>query len=99
MASPAAGRPPGYQENKKRVLTRLRRIEGQVRGIEKMIEGDRYCIDVVTQVAAAKAALEGVSLALLQDHLDHCVADAIKGGDGAAMVKEVTAAIERLVRS
>jgi len=90
---------PGYSENKEKVLARLRRIEGQVRGIEKMVEEERYCIDVLTQVAAAKAALESVSLALLDDHMHHCVADAIKTGDGTEKVREVTAAIGRLVRS
>ena len=90
---------PGYSENKEKVLARLRRIEGQVRGIEKMVEEERYCIDVLTQVAAAKAALEGVSLALLDDHMHHCVADAIKTGDGTEKVREVSAAIGRLVRS
>jgi len=90
---------PGYAANKNKVLTRLRRIEGQVRGLTKMVEEERYCIDVLTQVAAAKAALESVSLALLDDHMQHCVADAIKTGDGTEKVREVSAAIERLVRS
>jgi DNA-binding FrmR family transcriptional regulator len=90
---------PGYSANKDKVLARLRRIEGQVRGIKKMIEEDRYCIDVLTQVAAAKAALESVSLALLEDHMQHCVADAIKAGDGSEKVREVSAAIQRLVRT
>ncbi|HLI55898.1 MAG TPA: metal-sensitive transcriptional regulator, partial [Actinomycetota bacterium] len=69
---------PGYSGHKGRVLGRLRRIEGQVRGIEKMVEEERYCIDVLTQVAAVKAALESVSVALLDDHMQHCVADAIR---------------------
>jgi DNA-binding FrmR family transcriptional regulator len=90
---------PGYSANKDKVLARLRRIEGQVRGIEKMVEEERYCIDVLTQVAAAKAALESVSVALLEDHMQHCVADAIKTGDGTEKVREVSAAIGRLVRS
>ena len=90
---------PGYSANKEKVVARLRRIEGQVRGIEKMVEDERYCIDVLTQLAAAKAALEGVSLALLEDHIDHCVADAIKAGDGTEKVREVSEAISRLVRS
>lgn len=90
---------PGYAANKDKVLARLRRIEGQIRGLEKMVEGDRYCIDVLTQVAAAEAALKSVSLALLEDHMHHCVADAIKAGDGTARVREVSDAIERLVRS
>jgi DNA-binding FrmR family transcriptional regulator len=90
---------PGYSANKDKVLARLRRIEGQVRGLTKMVEEERYCIDVLTQVAAAKAALESVSVALLEDHMQHCVADAIKAGDGTEKVREVSAAIERLVRS
>lgn len=90
---------PGYAVDKEKVLARLRRIEGQVRGLEKMIAEDRYCIDVLTQVAAVKAALEGVSVTLLEDHMQHCVADAIKAGDGTAKVREVSEAIERLVRS
>jgi DNA-binding FrmR family transcriptional regulator len=90
---------PGYSANKNKVLARLRRIEGQVRGLTKMVEEERYCIDVLTQVAAAKAALESVSVALLEDHMQHCVADAIKAGDGTEKVREVSAAIERLVRS
>ena len=90
---------PGYSEDKDQVLTRLRRIEGQVRGIHKMVEDDRYCIDVLTQVAAVKAALESVSLTLLDDHMQHCVADAIQSGDGTEKVKELSAAVKRLVRS
>jgi len=90
---------PGYAANKDKVLARLRRIEGQVRGLTKMVEEERYCIDVLTQVAAAKAALESVSVALLEEHMQHCVADAIKTGDGSEKVREVSAAIGRLVRS
>ena len=90
---------PGYSEHKARVLGRLGRIEGQVRGVQKMVEEERYCIDVLTQVAAVKAALESVSIALLDDHMQHCVADAIRTGDGSAKVGEVSAAIARLVRS
>lgn len=90
---------PGYREDKDKVLARLRRIEGQVRGLHKMVEDERYCIDVLTQVAAVKAALESVSLTLLEDHMDHCVADAIQSGDGKEKVKELSAAVRRLVRS
>ncbi|HVC75367.1 MAG TPA: metal-sensitive transcriptional regulator [Candidatus Micrarchaeaceae archaeon] len=90
---------PGYAANKNKVLARLRRIEGQVRGLTKMVDEERYCIDVLTQVAAAKAALESVSVTLLEDHMQHCVADAIKTGDGTEKVREVSAAIGRLVRS
>ena len=89
---------PGYRNDKHAVLGRLRRIEGQVRGLQKMVEDDRYCIDVLTQVHAVTAALEGVALVLLRDHTEHCVADAIKAGDGSAKVRELTEAVERLVR-
>jgi DNA-binding FrmR family transcriptional regulator len=89
----------GYTRDKEEVRRRLRRIAGQVRGLEKMIDEDRYCIDVLTQVSAVKAALESVGLLLLEDHVDHCVADAIRAGDGAEKVTELTAAIERFVKS
>ncbi|CAN5228431.1 metal-sensitive transcriptional regulator [soil metagenome] len=92
---------PGYSDDKIAVLKRLRRIEGQVRGIERLVEGDTYCIDVLTQVAATKRALEAVALKLLEEHLAHCVVDAARrGGDEADIkVKEASAAIARLVRS
>jgi DNA-binding FrmR family transcriptional regulator len=91
----------GYTGNKDAVLKRLRRIEGQVRGLQRMVDSDTYCIDVLTQVSAATKALEAVALALLEDHLSHCVADAVaEGGDVAeAKVKEASDAIARLVRS
>jgi CsoR family transcriptional regulator, copper-sensing transcriptional repressor len=89
----------GYTRDKEEVRRRLRRIAGQVRGLEKMVDDDRYCIDVLTQVSAVKAALESMALLLLEDHVDHCVADAIRAGDGAEKVQELTAAIERLVKS
>ena len=83
------------------VLKRLRRIEGQARGLQRMVEEDQYCIDVLTQVAAMTKALQSVSLMLLDDHLDHCVVDAArKGGTEAEeKLKEASAAIARLVRS
>ena len=92
---------PGYAENKDAHLKRLRRIEGQVRGLQRMVESDAYCIDVLTQVSAATKALESVALLLLEEHLGHCVTDAIQaGGDDAEQkVKEASAAIARLVRS
>ena len=91
----------GYIDDKQALLRRLRRIEGQVRGLQRMVEEDVYCIDVLTQVSAATKALESVALQLLEDHLGHCVADATRaGGDEAdAKVKEATAAIGRLIRS
>jgi DNA-binding FrmR family transcriptional regulator len=92
---------PGYKANKDAHLKRLRRIEGQVRGLQRMVESDAYCIDVLTQVSAATKALESVALLLLDEHLSHCVADAIQaGGDDAELkVREASAAIARLVRS
>ncbi len=91
----------GYEDNKQDVLKRLRRIEGQVRGLERMVEQDTYCIDVLTQVSAATKALQAVALALLDDHLSHCLVEAAReGGDAAeAKVKEASDAIARLVRS
>jgi DNA-binding FrmR family transcriptional regulator len=86
---------------KKSQLARLGRIEGQVRGVARMIEEDRYCIDVLTQISAATKALQAVALELLDDHLSHCVADALAEGGAAAQdkVAEASAAVARLVRS
>lgn len=91
----------GYTHDKDAYLKRLRRIEGQVRGIARMIEGDQYCIDVLTQVSAVNKALEAVALGLLDEHLKHCVAQAIAQGGEAAdeKVAEASAAIARLVKS
>ena len=90
---------PGYTKDKRRIQSRLRRIEGQVRGIQKMVEDDRYCIDVLTQVNATKAALESVALELLADHTEHCVTEAIRAGVGKRKLRELNLAVERLVRS
>jgi CsoR family transcriptional regulator, copper-sensing transcriptional repressor len=91
----------GYSHDKDSYLRRLRRIEGQVRGLQRMIEDDKYCIDILTQVAAATKALQAVALGLLEEHLSHCVSQAMAAGeDGAAeKVKEASDAIARLVRS
>lgn len=91
----------GYAENKTAHLRRLRRIEGQVRGLQRMIESDEYCIDVLTQISAATRALQAVSLGLLDEHLKHCVSQAISEGGSAADAKiaEASDAIARLVRS
>ena len=91
----------GYAENKTAHLRRLRRIEGQVRGLQRMIENDEYCIDVLTQISAATRALQAVSLGLLDEHLKHCVSQAINEGGSAADAKiaEASDAIARLVRS
>ncbi|NHC44269.1 metal-sensitive transcriptional regulator [Motilibacter sp. K478] len=97
----AAHATPGYSEDKEAHLKRLRRIEGQVRGLQRQVENDTYCIDVLTQVSAATRALESFALSLLEEHLHHCVAAALQnGGDEAdAKVKEASAAIARLVKS
>ena len=91
----------GYSQNKDDYLKRLRRIEGQVRGLQRMVEEDKYCIDILTQVSAATRALESVALGLLEEHLSHCVAQAIaEGGDAAtAKIREASDAVARLVRS
>jgi DNA-binding FrmR family transcriptional regulator len=91
----------GYSSQKDNYAKRLRRIEGQVRGIAKMIEDDKYCIDVLTQISAANSALQSVALALLDEHLGHCVSQAVaEGGEQAdAKLAEASAAIARLVRS
>ena len=91
----------GYADDKDAVLKRLRRIEGQVRGLQRMVDEDTYCIDILTQIAAATKALQAVALSLLEDHLNHCVAEVIVVGGplGAEKVREATAAVERLVRS
>jgi DNA-binding FrmR family transcriptional regulator len=89
---------PGYKSHKAQVQSRMRRIEGQVRGVKKMVDEDRYCIDVLTQVGAVKAALDAVALLLLQDHTEHCVVDAVRAGDGSTKVRELNEAVERLVK-
>ena len=92
---------PGYAANKQAHVTRLRRVEGQVRGLQRLVESDTYCIDVLTQVSAAKRALDAFALSLLEEHLSHCVADAIThgGAEAEAKITEASAAIARLVRS
>ena len=91
----------GYSDNKDNYAKRLRRIEGQVRGISKMIEDDKYCIDVLTQISAVNSALQSVALGLLEEHLSHCVSHAVAEGGAEAEKKlaEASAAIARLVRS
>jgi DNA-binding FrmR family transcriptional regulator len=92
---------PGYAHNKQAHVRRLRRVEGQVRGLQRLVENDTYCIDVLTQVSAAKRALDAFALSLLEEHLGHCVADAVQQGGSAAedKITEASAAIARLVRS
>jgi CsoR family transcriptional regulator, copper-sensing transcriptional repressor len=88
----------GYVKDKQQIEARLRRIEGQVRGLRKMVDEDRYCIDVLTQVSAVQSALESVALLLLRDHTEHCMAEAIRSGEGGEKVRELSEAVERLVR-
>jgi CsoR family transcriptional regulator, copper-sensing transcriptional repressor len=92
----------GYTTDKDAYLKRLRRIEGQIRGLQRMVEDDKYCIDILTQVSAATRALQSVALGLLDDHLRHCVAGAVASGDdseSARLLDEATDAIERLVKA
>jgi DNA-binding FrmR family transcriptional regulator len=92
----------GYTMDKDDYLTRLRRIEGQVRGIQRLVDEDTYCIDVLTQISAATKALQSVAIGLLEQHVGHCVMEAAAAGDDEATqakVAEATRAIERLVRS
>jgi DNA-binding FrmR family transcriptional regulator len=91
----------GYISNKDAYLKRLKRIEGQARGLQNMVDEEKYCIDILTQISAVTSALESVALGLLEEHLAHCVVEAVaEGGDVAdAKLKEASAAIARLVRS
>jgi DNA-binding FrmR family transcriptional regulator len=89
----------GYTKDKPEVAARLRRIEGQVRGLQKMVDEDRYCIDVLTQVNAVKAALDSMALLLLEDHMNTCVADAIRSGQGEEKIRELTETVQRFVKS
>jgi CsoR family transcriptional regulator, copper-sensing transcriptional repressor len=88
----------GYSENKDGLLKRLRRVEGQVRGVEKMVDDDRYCIDVITQISAIQAALDKVALGLLDDHARHCVVGGHGDGKPEELTDELMAAVSRLVR-
>ncbi|MFI4971055.1 MAG: metal-sensitive transcriptional regulator [Hyphomicrobiales bacterium] len=91
----------GYSDDKSAVLVRLKKVEGQIRGIQKMVEDDRYCIDVLQQISAATRALQGVALHLLDEHLGHCVVRAVKAGGAEKEVKlrEASQAIAQLVKS
>jgi CsoR family transcriptional regulator, copper-sensing transcriptional repressor len=92
----------GYAADKQALITRLHRIEGQVRGIERMIEDDRYCIDVLTQISAATTALDTVAMKVLDDHVSHCVAGALASGDPAVAEeksKELLAAVQRFANT
>jgi DNA-binding FrmR family transcriptional regulator len=87
----------GYSPDKEKVVNRLRRIEGQVRGVERMVEEDRYCIDVVTQISAVQAALDKVALKLLEDHARHCVVGGHAAGSPDELTDELMSAVTRLV--
>ena len=92
----------GYTEGKDALIKRLHRIEGQVRGIEKMVEDDRYCIDILTQVSAVNTALESLAFKILDDHVRHCVAGALASGDEADALEkaeELLAAVQRFART
>ena len=91
----------GYVSDKDAIMRRLARIEGQVRGIKSMVDDEAYCVDVLTQVTAVTKALEGVSLKLLADHINHCVRDAVESGgpDADAKVEELLTAVERFART
>ncbi len=88
-----------YDQDKEKILSRLRRIEGQARGLQRMIEEDRYCVDILTQVASVQAALEQVSILLMGDHLRHCVTEAIQEGNGEAKIQEVMEVFQRYVKA
>ena len=93
---------PGYKASKDELLTRLARAEGQVRGVTRMVEEDRYCIDVLTQIAAVNTALESLALKVLDDHVNHCVTDAFASGnpkEAAAKSKELMEAVQRFART
>jgi CsoR family transcriptional regulator, copper-sensing transcriptional repressor len=92
----------GYAKDKDRLAKRLHRIEGQVRGIERMVDEDRYCIDVLTQIAAVSTALEALAVTILDDHVRHCVAGALRSGDeaeAAAKTEELLQAVQRFART
>ena len=101
MPAPDTASPHGYIHNKDDYLKRLRRIEGQSRGLQRMVEEEQYCIDILTQVSAMTKALQSVALGLLEEHLGHCVVNAAQAGgpEADAKVKEAADAIARLVRS
>src|SRR5881396_2175876 len=98
----SSGQEHGYTKDKDALVKRLHRIEGQVRGIERMVEDDRYCIDILTQVAAVNTALESLAFKILDDHVNHCVTDALASGDpveAAAKSKELMEAVQRFART
>jgi len=102
MSEPEAAHKHGYSPQKDALAKRLHRIEGQVRGIERMVADDRYCVDVLTQIAAASTALESVALEILDEHVSHCVAGALESGDkevAAEKSRELLEAVQRFTRT
>lgn len=95
----AAKKSASYTEDKRKLLVRLRRMEGQVRGIARMVEEERYCIDLLQQIASLRAAADGLALNLLRSHLDGCVREAVNGGDGDRQIDEVMEVVRRYTRS
>ena len=90
----------GYYQDKAEVQARLRRVEGQIRGLQRLVDEDTYCIDILTQISAANAGLRKVAVQLLDDHIRHCVAESVAtGGDSASKISEATAAVDRLLKS
>jgi DNA-binding FrmR family transcriptional regulator len=100
-ASGSNGQEPGYaaQSDTERILARLRRVEGQVRGIQRMVQEERYCVDVLAQISASTNALEKVGLLLLNDHIRHCVRGSIVDGGGDEKIEELVEAVDRFVRA
>jgi DNA-binding FrmR family transcriptional regulator len=90
---------PGYTDRRVEVLTRLRRIEGQVRGLQRMVDDDRYCVDVLGQISSVTNALERVGLLLLNDHIRHCVRESLADGGGDDKVEELVVAVDRFMRA
>jgi len=88
-----------YDDNKEKITTRLRRIEGQTRGLQRMVEQNKYCVDIMTQISSVQAALEQVSLLLMEDHMRHCVTEAIQQGNGEEKIKEVLNVIKHYTKS
>jgi len=88
-----------YDDNKEKITTRLRRIEGQTRGLQRMVEQNKYCVDIMTQISSVQAALEQVSLLLMEDHMRHCVTEAIQQGNGEEKIKEVLSVIKHYTKS
>ncbi len=88
-----------YEDNKEKIQVRLRRIEGQTRGLQRMVEQDKYCVEIMTQISSVQAALEQVSLLLMEDHMRHCVAEAIQQGNGDEKITEVLKVIKHYTKS